>query len=230
MTEAGQRNLKLLIAGGGTGGHVFPALAIAREWMSRGAEREVVFVGTQRGIEARLVPEAGFPLETIRSAGLKGIGGMKLARNVAKLVPAMWDSFAILRRHKFAAALGVGGYAAGPVMLAAVLRGLPTVVFEPNAEPGFTNRVLARMATRIATAYEAPTKLWGRKATLTGIPVRPEFFAIAAARAGRAVSYPDYRRQPGRARHQPHAGGLRGPAGRAKKSHLHRSPDRRTRL
>jgi UDP-N-acetylglucosamine--N-acetylmuramyl-(pentapeptide) pyrophosphoryl-undecaprenol N-acetylglucosamine transferase len=178
VTEAGQQNLKLLIAGGGTGGHVFPALAVALEWISRGKERKVVFVGTQRGIEARLVPEAGFPLETIRSAGLKGIGGMRFARNLAKLAPAMWDSFAIFRRHKFAAALGVGGYAAGPVMLAAVLRGLPTVVFEPNAEPGFTNRVLAGMVTRVATAYEAPTKLWGRKATLTGIPVRPEFFAV----------------------------------------------------
>jgi len=178
VNDVEQRYGKLLITGGGTGGHVFPALAIAREWMSREGEREVVIVGTQRGIEARLVPEAGFPLETIRSAGLKGIGGMKLARNAAKLVPAMRDSFSILRRHTFCAALGVGGYAAGPMMLAAVLRGLPTVVFEPNAEPGFTNRVLARMVTRIATAYETPTKLWGNKATLTGIPVRAEFFAI----------------------------------------------------
>ncbi len=169
-----------MIAGGGTGGHVFPALAVAREWMSREGEREVVFVGTQRGIEARLVPEAGFPLETIRSAGLKGIGGMKLARNTAKLAPAMLDSFAILKRHRFVAALGVGGYAAGPMMLAAMLRRLPTVVFEPNAEPGFTNRLLAPRATRVATAYERPTKLWGRKATLTGIPVRSEFFAIPA--------------------------------------------------
>jgi UDP-N-acetylglucosamine--N-acetylmuramyl-(pentapeptide) pyrophosphoryl-undecaprenol N-acetylglucosamine transferase len=169
--------LKLLIAGGGTGGHVFPALAIAREWKSRGAEREAVFVGTQRGIEARLVPEAGFALEMIRSAGLKGIGGMKFARNAAKLVPAMWDSFAILRRHNFSAALGVGGYAAGPMMLAALWRGLPTVIFEPNAEPGFTNRVLAVMVTRIATGYDAPAALWGRKAAVTGIPVRPEFFS-----------------------------------------------------
>ncbi|HWZ54509.1 MAG TPA: glycosyltransferase, partial [Verrucomicrobiae bacterium] len=148
QTSQAKARTTLLIAGGGTGGHVFPALAVAREWMSREGEREVVFVGTQRGIEARLVPEAGFPLETIRSAGLKGIGGVRFARNVAKLAPAMWDSFSILRRHKFRAALGVGGYAAGPMMLAAVLRGLPTVVFEPNAEPGFTNRVLARMATR----------------------------------------------------------------------------------
>jgi UDP-N-acetylglucosamine--N-acetylmuramyl-(pentapeptide) pyrophosphoryl-undecaprenol N-acetylglucosamine transferase len=180
VTETKTRSLKLLIAGGGTGGHVFPALAVAREWISRGAERTVVIVGTKRGIEARLVPEAGFVLETIRSAGLKGIGGMKLARNAAKLVPSMLDSFSILRRHKFVAALGVGGYAAGPIMLAAMLRGLPSVVFEPNAEPGFTNRVLARMATRIATGYEAPAKLWGSKATLTGIPVRPEFFSISA--------------------------------------------------
>lgn len=178
VTDSGIRRLKLLIAGGGTGGHVFPAIAVAREWMSREGEREVVFVGTKRGIEARLVPEAGFLLETIRSAGLKGMGGMKLARNMAKLAPAMKDSFSILRRHDFCAAFGVGGYAAGPMMLAASLRGLPTVVFEPNAEPGFTNRLLARIATRIATAYDAPTKLWGTKATQTGIPVRPEFFAI----------------------------------------------------
>lgn len=179
MTEGSERSRKLLIAGGGTGGHVFPALAIAREWLARGEEREVVFAGTERGIEARLVPQAGFELETIRSAGLKGIGGMKLVRNVAKLFPAMVDSFGILRRHKFVAALGVGGYAAGPVMLAAALRRLPTVVFEPNAEPGFTNRVLADIAARIATAYERPTQLWGKKAKLTGIPVRQEFFGIA---------------------------------------------------
>jgi UDP-N-acetylglucosamine--N-acetylmuramyl-(pentapeptide) pyrophosphoryl-undecaprenol N-acetylglucosamine transferase len=176
--RANRRFGKLLIAGGGTGGHVFPALAVGLEWISRGTDREVVFAGTQRGIEARLVPQAGYPLETIRSAGLKGIGGMKLVRNLAKLPLSMWDSFSILRRHKFCAALGVGGYAAGPVMLAAVLSGIPTVVFEPNAEPGFTNRVLADMATRIATAYETPTKLWPRKATLTGIPVRSEFFKI----------------------------------------------------
>ena len=184
MSEAGEASAKLLIAGGGTGGHVFPALAIAREWMSRGAEREVVFVGTQRGMESRLVPEAGFRLETIRSAGLKGIGGIKFVRNAAKLPLSIWDSFAILHRHKFCAALGVGGYAAGPMMLAAWLTGLPTVVFEPNAMPGFTNRVLARIATRIATAYEGPTKLWGKKATLTGVPVRGEFFRIAPRASG----------------------------------------------
>ena len=169
--------MKLLIAGGGTGGHVFPALAVAREWLGRDAEREVLFVGTERGLEAKLVPVAGLPLETVRAAGLKGIGGRRLLRNAAMLLPALWDSAAILHRHRFAAGFGVGGYAAGPMLLAAVLRGMPTVIFEPNAEPGFTNRALAGLVTRIATAYEAPAERWGRKAVVTGCPVRPEFFA-----------------------------------------------------
>jgi UDP-N-acetylglucosamine--N-acetylmuramyl-(pentapeptide) pyrophosphoryl-undecaprenol N-acetylglucosamine transferase len=168
--------LNLLVAGGGTGGHVFPALAIAREWMSRGADRSVVFAGTARGLETKLVPAAGLPLELIRSAGWKGLGGLTLARNLSLLPLGLWDSAAILRRHKFAAAFGVGGYAAGPLMLAAIWRNLPTVILEPNAEPGFTNRVLAAMVTRVATAYAEPAERLGRKAVLTGCPVRAEFF------------------------------------------------------
>ncbi len=100
--------LKLLVAGGGTGGHVFPALAVAKEWLSRGANREAIFVGTARGLENRLVPEAGIALEHIRSAGLKGMGGMKLVKNLAMLPGAFFDSLAILRRHEFSAAFGVG--------------------------------------------------------------------------------------------------------------------------
>ncbi|MGO9642724.1 MAG: undecaprenyldiphospho-muramoylpentapeptide beta-N-acetylglucosaminyltransferase [Candidatus Acidiferrales bacterium] len=168
--------MDLLIAGGGTGGHVFPALAVAREWMSRDAGRAVVFVGTERGLEKKLVPAAGLPLEMIRSAGWKGLGGMTLLKNIALLPAGLWDSAAILRRRNFAAAFGAGGYAAGPVMLAAVWRNLPTVIFEPNAEPGFTNRVLASMVTRVATAYPSQAERLGRKAVLTGCPVRPEFF------------------------------------------------------
>ena len=112
MSGAEATNLNLLVAGGGTGGHVFPALAIAREWMSRGADRSVVFAGTARGLETKLVPAAGLPLELIRSAGWKGLGGLTLARNLSLLPLGLWDSAAILRRHKFAAAFGVGGYAA----------------------------------------------------------------------------------------------------------------------
>jgi UDP-N-acetylglucosamine--N-acetylmuramyl-(pentapeptide) pyrophosphoryl-undecaprenol N-acetylglucosamine transferase len=170
--------VKLLIAGGGTGGHVFPALAIAREWLSRGNEREVVLVGTQRGIEMKLVPQAGLPLETLRVAGLKGKGGATLLKNLAMLAPAMLDARRVLRKHKPVAAFGVGGYAAGPMLLATWLGRVPNVIFEPNAEPGFTNKLLARISTRIATGYEVSARSWGKKAIVTGCPVRPEFFSI----------------------------------------------------
>src|SRR5258705_780069 len=141
--------VKLLIAGGGTGGHVFPALAIAQEWLSRGNEREVVLVGTQRGIEMKLVPQAGLPLETLRVAGLKGKGGATLLRNLAMLAPAILDARRVLRKHKTVAAFGVSGDAAGPMLLATRLGRVTNVSFEPKAQPGFTNRVLARISTRI---------------------------------------------------------------------------------
>jgi UDP-N-acetylglucosamine--N-acetylmuramyl-(pentapeptide) pyrophosphoryl-undecaprenol N-acetylglucosamine transferase len=171
--------MKLLIAGGGTGGHVFPAIAIAQEWLSRGNEREVVLVGTQRGIEMKLVPHAGLPLETLRVAGLKGKGGATLLKNLAMLAPAMLDARRVFRKHKPIAAFGVGGYAAGPMLLATWLARVPNVIFEPNAEPGFTNKILARISTRIATGYEISAQVWGKKAIVTGCPVRPEFFSIA---------------------------------------------------
>jgi UDP-N-acetylglucosamine--N-acetylmuramyl-(pentapeptide) pyrophosphoryl-undecaprenol N-acetylglucosamine transferase len=174
--------MKLLIAGGGTGGHVFPALAIAGEWLARGKEREVVLVGTERGIEMKLVPQAGLPLETLRVAGLKGKGGATLAKNLAMLVPAMLDARRVLGKHKPVAAFGVGGYAAGPMMLATWLSRVPNVIFEPNAEPGLTNKLLAKISKRIATGYEISARAWGKKAVVTGCPVRPEFFAITPRR------------------------------------------------
>ena len=181
----------LLIAGGGTGGHVFPAVAVAREWLRRGTgavsgqERDVVVVGTQRGLEARLVPQAGLPLELIRAAGLKGIGGTKFLRNLALVPAGLWDSERIIRRHSFSAALGVGGYASGPMMLLAAMHAIPSVVFEPNVEPGFTNRVLANMATRVAVAHSETAEKLGHKAVVTGCPVRREFFAVPPKQHGR---------------------------------------------
>lgn len=177
--------MKLLIAGGGTGGHVFPALAIAREWIARGKDRDVVLVGTQRGIETKLVPQAGFPLETIRIAGLKGKEGIRLMKNLAMLAPGMIDAMSVVRRHKPIAAFGVGGYAAGPIMLATWLSRVPNVIFEPNAEPGFTNRALAGISKRIAAGYEVSSGSWGRKAVVTGCPVRTEFFDVPARAAER---------------------------------------------
>jgi UDP-N-acetylglucosamine--N-acetylmuramyl-(pentapeptide) pyrophosphoryl-undecaprenol N-acetylglucosamine transferase len=178
----------LLIAGGGTGGHVFPALAVGQEWVRRGntpaAESsgeggwKVVFVGTQRGLETRLVPQAGLPLELIRVAGLKGIGGGRFLRNLALLPAGLWDSHRVLARHRFNVAFGVGGYASGPMMLVAALHGIPTVIFEPNVEPGFTNRVLARIATRVAVAHQQTADRLGSRAVVTGCPVRGEFFAV----------------------------------------------------
>jgi len=174
--------MKLLIAGGGTGGHVIPALAIAKEWLSRGKEREVVLVGTERGIEMKLVPQAGLPLETLRVAGLKGKGGATLAKNAAMLAPAMLDARRVLRKHRPIAAFGVGGYAAGPMMLATWFSGVPNVIFEPNAEPGLTNKLLAKISKRIATGYEISARAWGKKAVVTGCPVRSEFFSIVPRR------------------------------------------------
>ena len=176
--------VKLLIAGGGTGGHVFPAIAIAQEWLSRGSEREVVLVGTERGIEMKLVPQAGLPLETLRVAGLKGKGGATLLKNLTMLVPAMLDARRVLSKHRPVASFGVGGYAAGPMMLATWISGVPNVIFEPNAEPGLTNKLLARVSKRIATGYEMSARAWGKKATVTGCPVRAEFFAITSRRPG----------------------------------------------
>jgi UDP-N-acetylglucosamine--N-acetylmuramyl-(pentapeptide) pyrophosphoryl-undecaprenol N-acetylglucosamine transferase len=180
---ADDASVNLLVAGGGTGGHIFPALEVARTWQrlgeERGREHGVVFVGTARGLETRLVPDAGFRLELIRAAGLKGMGGLRFARNAASVAPALWDSAAILRRWRPRVVLGMGAYASGPVILAAVLAGIPSMIFEPNLEPGFTNRVLGVMVTRMATAFAATARRWGSRAITTGCPVRAEFFEIA---------------------------------------------------
>ena len=169
--------MKLLVAGGGTGGHVFPALAVAKEWMKRDEGREAVIVGTARGIETKLAPAAGVPLETLRVRGLKGIKGKRLAANLALLPLGLWDAFGVLSRHRFAAAFGVGGYASGPMMLAAIFSGVPSVLYEPNVQPGFTNEVLGRLARRVAVAHQQTAERWPRKAVLTGCPIRDEFFA-----------------------------------------------------
>jgi UDP-N-acetylglucosamine--N-acetylmuramyl-(pentapeptide) pyrophosphoryl-undecaprenol N-acetylglucosamine transferase len=166
----------LMIAGGGTGGHIYPAIAVAREWIVRDASRRAVFVGTSRGLETTIVPRAGFPLELISVAGLKGKSPLTLLKNVMKVPLGMIQSARILRRWKPAGVLGVGGYASGPVLLVAALLRYPTAIHEQNAFPGLTNRILAKIVRRVAVAFPEAIGRLGGKGEVTGNPVRREFF------------------------------------------------------
>lgn len=171
----------LLIAGGGTGGHIYPAIAVAQEWMSRDASRRVLFVGTERGLEKTIVPKAGFPLEFISVGGLKGKGIGDTIRNLFRLPLGFLQAFRLVGRHRPSVVLGVGGYSSGPVLLAAKLRGIPTAIHEANAFPGLTNRVLAKFVTQPLVAFaEAAPRMKRSDAVVTGNPIRREFFDAAA--------------------------------------------------
>ncbi len=178
--------VRVLMAAGGTGGHIFPALAVADELRRRpevdgsgGLAYETVFLGTGRGLEAKLVPQAGYGLETIKGAGLKGIRGWKRCVNLAALPRSAWEAARVLYRYRPRVVVGIGGYISGPVMLEAALAGIPTLLFEPNAVPGFTNRVLAPVVRRAAVGFQVAASVYGSKAVWTGHPVRPEFYRIA---------------------------------------------------
>jgi UDP-N-acetylglucosamine--N-acetylmuramyl-(pentapeptide) pyrophosphoryl-undecaprenol N-acetylglucosamine transferase len=169
--------LRVLIAGGGTGGHVIPALAIARELRdAHGAE--VRFVGTARGLETRLVPEAGFPLELIHVGQLKNVSVATKLRTMADLPLGMLRCVGLVRGFRPDVVVGVGGYASGPAMLAAILLRVPTLAFEPNAVPGLANRLVGKWVHAAAVNFEE-TRQYFRGARVTGIPVRTAFFAVA---------------------------------------------------
>lgn len=168
--------LRVLIAGGGTGGHVIPALAIGRELRdAHGAE--VRFVGTARGLETRLVPEAGFPLELVRSGQLKNVSLMTRVRTLFDLPLGVARCFGLLRSFRPDVVVGVGGYASGPAMIAAVLLRVPTLAYEPNAVPGMTNRVIGKRVCAAAVNF-AQTVSYFRNARVTGVPVRREIFSL----------------------------------------------------
>ena len=169
-------SLSLLIAGGGTGGHLFPGIAVARELLAQMPDARVTFVGTATGLEARVVPREGFPLEVIRSAGLKGKSLLSLARGASLLPLSAIDAWRVLSRTKPSVVIGVGGYSSGPVVSLAALRGIPTLLMEQNAMPGLTNRTLARLVRAAAVTYEESGAFFGSKAFVAGNPVRPEFF------------------------------------------------------
>lgn len=172
--------MKFVMAGGGTGGHVIPALAVARELQRRG--HEPVFFGTRTGYESRLVPAAGFPLEIIEIGGLNRVGLAQRLRSLVQLPLSTLRVWRWIGQHRPGAVFSMGGYVAGPVVLAAVLRGLPLIAMEPNAVPGMTNRKAAKWIRRALVSFEETARFFPPGHTeVTGVPVRSEFFSAPPA-------------------------------------------------
>ncbi|MEZ5308727.1 MAG: undecaprenyldiphospho-muramoylpentapeptide beta-N-acetylglucosaminyltransferase [Pyrinomonadaceae bacterium] len=176
--------LKILIAAGGTGGHIYPGIAVAREVVERSDENEVRFVGSGQGLETRIVPENGFELELIHSAGLKNVGTLGKIKGVALLPKSLFESISIIRKFKPDVVVGAGGYVTGAVLIAAWLLRIPTLAMDSNALPGFTNRALARFVNRAALTFEEALPYFRGKGVVTGNPVRKGFFAIKPKERG----------------------------------------------
>jgi len=174
--------MRAILAGGGTGGHVIPALAIANQ-LKESYAAEVLFIGTARGIENRLVPAAGFPLQLVRVGALKNVSLVTRVKTAFDLPRAIWDAGRMLNEFAPDVVIGVGGYASGPAMLAALVKHIPTLAFEPNVVPGFANRMVARFVSGAAVHFEETAKYF-RHAEVTGVPVRQAFFEIPAKRGG----------------------------------------------
>ncbi len=174
--------MRVILAGGGTGGHVIPALAIANE-LKKSYDCECLFIGTARGIENRLVPAAGYELKLVRVGALKNVSLITRAKTAFDLPRAIWDAGRMLNEFAPDVVIGVGGYASGPAMVAAVFKHIPTLAFEPNVVPGFANRMVSRFVSAAAVHFEETAKYF-RHAEVTGVPVRQAFFEIVAKRVG----------------------------------------------
>src|SRR5258708_6015633 len=176
--------MRVLIAAGGTGGHIYPGIALAKE-MTRGDPSSAVkFVGTARGLEVRLVPRAGFELSIIESAGLKNVSLMARVRGLRLLPKSIFAACRLIHDFDPDIVAGAGGYVSGPVLLAASLMRRPTLVMDSNALPGWTNRVLARFVDKAAVSFAEALPYFRGKGVLTGNPVRSEFFEIPAKKRG----------------------------------------------
>lgn len=174
--------MKVLIAAGGTGGHIYPGIAIANEIMQRAADSEVLFVGTARGLEVKIVPDNGYQLSLINSVGLKNVGLVGQIRGLSMLPKSFLEARKIIRQFRPHVVVGAGGYVSGPVLLMAAIMGVPTLVMDSNALPGFTNRKLARFVDRAALTFPEAVPFFGRKGVVTGNPVRKEFFDVPPRR------------------------------------------------
>jgi len=175
----GGNGLRLLVAAGGSGGHLYPALAVVRELKGREPEAEVIFVGTRRGLEQSLVPEAGFSLELVQVEPLRGGSLFRKAKGVWQLFPAMFESSRLLKRTHPHVVMGVGGYVAGPLLAVAAATGVPTLILEPNAVPGLTNRWLAPWVDAAALGWDETVRYFRRNGFVTGNPVREEITRVA---------------------------------------------------
>ena len=172
--------MRVLIAAGGTGGHIYPGIAVAQEIMRRDNSSVVRFVGTERGLEKKLVPQAGFELSFIDIAGLKNVGVAARMRGLAMLPTSILAAGKLIREFRPDVVVGAGGYVSGPVLLSAALMKRPTMVMESNALPGWTNRMAARFVDRAAVSFEQALPFFRGKAVVTGNPVRRTFFEIPA--------------------------------------------------
>jgi UDP-N-acetylglucosamine--N-acetylmuramyl-(pentapeptide) pyrophosphoryl-undecaprenol N-acetylglucosamine transferase len=180
-------SLSIAMVGGGTGGHVIPALAVAGELRDRG--HQPFFIGTERGLEAKLAPASGFPIEWIEIGGLKSVGIGQTLKTLGQLPSSVVRSLSILRERRAAAMFSMGGYAAGPPMIAARLCGMPALLMEPNAVPGLTSRWMARAVARALISFpEAATHFPPGKSELTGLPVRAAFFAVPRRERGEKLA------------------------------------------
>ncbi|HKZ56085.1 MAG TPA: glycosyltransferase, partial [Thermodesulfovibrionales bacterium] len=165
--------MRVIIAGGGTGGHLFPGLAIAEELKSRDKKTEVIFVGTEYGIEAKVVPREGYPIKFLRAEGMVGVSPVKKMRAIAKMFVSTFDSYKIIQNVKPDIMIGVGGYASGAIMLIAAFMSIPTMILEQNCVPGLTNRILGKFVKAVCTNYQESIPYFPKgKTFLTGNPVR----------------------------------------------------------
>src|SRR5437764_8745640 len=183
--------MRVVIAGGGTGGHLYPGIAVARELMRRDKGAEVSFAGTAAGIESRVLPREQLALDLIRSSGIKGKSVVDRLRGAWLLPQSLADAWSIVSTRRPQLVIGVGGYSSGPVVLVAALRGVATMVLEQNAVPGLTNRLLAPFVRAAAVTYDSTRSFFGSKAVVSGNPVRPEFFDIAGPSAREADANDD---------------------------------------
>jgi UDP-N-acetylglucosamine--N-acetylmuramyl-(pentapeptide) pyrophosphoryl-undecaprenol N-acetylglucosamine transferase len=182
--------MRVIVAGGGTGGHLFPGVAVAEEVKARDPQAEVLFVGTARGIEARLCPKLGWPLELIDASGLKTVGALGAVRGLLRVPRALAQSRRIIRKFRPDVVLGVGGYASGPVVLAAKLSGVPTAILEPNSVPGLANKLVGRFVRHVFLAFEASRGYFpARRTSLSGNPIRRQLGAQLAAAGATSAAH-----------------------------------------